>query len=80
MIDLFTFQFNYNPVKHGYVLKAVDWPFSNIHRDIRAGIHQIGELAYLMLKADLGKAEKLIGWSSLTLTKTYAGSYDTPVV
>ena len=26
-----------NPVKHGYVARAVDWPFSSIHRDIRAG-------------------------------------------
>jgi putative transposase len=26
-----------NPVKHGYVERAVDWPFSSIHRDIRLG-------------------------------------------
>lgn len=26
-----------NPVKHGLVDRAVDWPFSSIHRDIRAG-------------------------------------------
>lgn len=26
-----------NPVKHGYVERAVDWPYSSIHRDIRAG-------------------------------------------
>ncbi len=26
-----------NPVKHGLVTRAVDWPFSSIHRDIRAG-------------------------------------------
>lgn len=26
-----------NPVKHGLVSRAVDWPFSSIHRDIRAG-------------------------------------------
>ncbi len=26
-----------NPVKHGLVNRAVDWPFSSIHRDIRAG-------------------------------------------
>ena len=29
---------HYNPVKHGYVLKPIDWPFSSIHRDIHAGI------------------------------------------
>lgn len=26
-----------NPVKHGLVERAVDWPFSSIHRDIRLG-------------------------------------------
>ena len=26
-----------NPVKHGLVARAVEWPFSSIHRDIRAG-------------------------------------------
>lgn len=26
-----------NPVKHGLVLRAVDWPYSSIHRDIRLG-------------------------------------------
>ena len=26
---------HYNPVKHGYVDKAVDWPFSSIHRYIK---------------------------------------------
>lgn len=27
-----------NPVKHGLVRRAVDWPYSSVHRDIRAGI------------------------------------------
>lgn len=26
-----------NPVKHGYVERAAEWPYSSIHRDIRAG-------------------------------------------
>jgi putative transposase len=26
-----------NPVKHGVVERAVDWPFSSIHRDLREG-------------------------------------------
>ncbi|MGQ0563685.1 MAG: REP-associated tyrosine transposase [Gemmobacter sp.] len=26
-----------NPVKHGFVEKAADWPYSSIHRDIRLG-------------------------------------------
>lgn len=29
---------HYNPVKHGYVDKAVDWPYSSIHRFIEKGI------------------------------------------
>ncbi|MCL9685108.1 hypothetical protein [Legionella maioricensis] len=27
----------YNPVKHGYVSKPSEWPFSSIHRDTRLG-------------------------------------------
>ncbi|MDI3336301.1 transposase [Defluviimonas aestuarii] len=27
-----------NPVKHGFVERAVDWPYSSIHRDIARGI------------------------------------------
>lgn len=27
-----------NPVKHGLVERAVDWPWSSIHRDVRAGL------------------------------------------
>jgi putative transposase len=26
-----------NPVKHGFVERPADWPFSSIHRDIREG-------------------------------------------
>jgi len=29
---------HFNPVKHGYVARAADWPFSSIHRYIRAGV------------------------------------------
>ncbi len=29
---------HYNPVKHGYVSKPVDWPHSSIHRYVRQGI------------------------------------------
>ncbi|MEO0914950.1 MAG: transposase [Pseudomonadota bacterium] len=27
-----------NPVKHGFVARPTDWPYSSIHRDIRRGI------------------------------------------
>ncbi len=29
---------HYNPVKHGYVKRAADWPHSSIHRFIAAGL------------------------------------------
>ena len=29
---------HYNPVKHGYVTQASDWPHSSIHRYIKAGL------------------------------------------
>jgi putative transposase len=29
---------HYNPVKHGYVTRSVDWPHSSLHRYIREGI------------------------------------------
>jgi putative transposase len=28
---------HYNPVKHGYVSRAIDWPYSSIHRYVRLG-------------------------------------------
>ena len=29
---------HYNPVKHGYVTKASDWPYSSLHRYIKKDI------------------------------------------
>jgi putative transposase len=29
---------HYNPVKHGYVERAADWPYSSIHRFIKRGV------------------------------------------
>jgi len=28
---------HYNPVKHGYVRQAIDWPFSSFHRFVERG-------------------------------------------
>lgn len=28
---------HYNPVKHGWVLRAADWPYSSLHRYVREG-------------------------------------------
>lgn len=29
----------YNPVKHGYVNKVIDWPYSSFHRDVEKRIY-----------------------------------------
>jgi len=29
---------HFNPVKHGWASKAVDWPFSSFHRYVRDGV------------------------------------------
>ena len=29
---------HYNPVKHGYVSAAVEWPYSSFHRYVEAGL------------------------------------------
>lgn len=29
---------HWNPVRHGHVARAVDWPYSNIHRFVREGL------------------------------------------
>ncbi|HNP50796.1 MAG TPA: transposase [Nitrosomonas nitrosa] len=28
---------HYNPVKHGYVTRVIDWPYSSFHRHVRSG-------------------------------------------
>ena len=28
----------YNPVKHGYVRRVIDWPYSSFHRDVQRGL------------------------------------------
>ncbi|WP_295445345.1 transposase [uncultured Thiodictyon sp.] len=30
---------HYNPVKHGYVKRVKDWPFSSFHRYVRLGVY-----------------------------------------
>ena len=32
---------HYNPVKHGYVKKVKDWPYSSFHRYVRLGVYPI---------------------------------------
>ncbi len=30
---------HYNPVKHGYVKRVLDWPYSTFHRYVKAGVY-----------------------------------------
>jgi putative transposase len=30
---------HFNPVRHGYVTRAVEWPYSTIHRYVKAGVY-----------------------------------------
>ena len=30
---------HWNPVKHGYVKRVVDWPYSTFHRFVREGVY-----------------------------------------
>jgi putative transposase len=32
---------HYNPVRHGYVTRPVDWPYSTIHRYVRDGVYPV---------------------------------------
>lgn len=33
---------HYNPVKHGYVDRVADWPYSTFHRWVRQGVYPLG--------------------------------------
>jgi putative transposase len=32
---------HFNPVRHGYVARAADWPYSTIHRYVREGVYPV---------------------------------------
>lgn len=32
---------HYNPVKHGYAKRAVDWPYSSFHRYVKEGVYEM---------------------------------------
>jgi len=32
---------HYNPVKHGYVTRVADWPYSSFHRYVERGIYNL---------------------------------------
>lgn len=46
-----------NPVRHGLVERAVDWPYSSIHRDVGAG-RVAPEWAGTVANGDFGEAAR----------------------
>ena len=45
---------HYNPVKHGYVQRAMDWPHSSFHRYVQQGILPLGWAGAGCLGMELG--------------------------
>jgi predicted HTH domain antitoxin len=64
---------HYNPVKHGYVTRVVDWPHSSFHRFVKLGSADLGQSIRLLAaiayfqekKLSLGKAAQLAGINRL---------------
>jgi putative transposase len=46
-----------NPVKHGCVNRAADWPWSSIHRDIRSGALSADWAADVVLESPVGEGK-----------------------
>jgi putative transposase len=46
---------HFNPVKHGHVLRAGDWPHSSIHRYIRRGLVDAGWGVSAEVEGDFGE-------------------------
>ena len=42
---------HYNPVKHGWVLRVADWPYSSFHRFVRSGVYSLDWAAPMDIKA-----------------------------
>ena len=54
---------HWNPMKHGYVSRVVDWPYSSFHRYLRDGVYQkdwagtIGDVRAHSARHGFGEAE-----------------------
>lgn len=49
---------HYNPVKHGYVSKVTDWPYSMFHRLVQKGVYPVdwgGDACQDLLSRDIGE-------------------------
>ena len=47
---------HFNPVKHGYVNKVIDWPFSSFHRHVKKGIYYYDWTSYEPNDFEMGEA------------------------
>ena len=52
---------HWNPVKHGYVVKVKDWPYSSFHRYVKQGLYPLewaeSEKATDALEEDYGEPQ-----------------------
>jgi putative transposase len=46
-----------NPLKHGFVTRVCDWPYSSFHRDVRAGIFPLDWAGDREASGDFGERE-----------------------
>ena len=46
-----------NPLKHGFVTRVCDWPYSSFHRDVRAGIFPLDWAGDSEARGDFGERE-----------------------
>lgn len=47
---------HFNPVKHGWVMRAADWPYSSLHRFIRQGLAQADWCVAGAIEGDFGES------------------------
>ncbi|MFG0330077.1 MAG: transposase [Phycisphaerales bacterium] len=53
---------HFNPVKHGYVRRPRDWPYSSFHRCVRQGLYRIDWGSVAVVKEfDLDQMESIVG-------------------
>jgi putative transposase len=46
-----------NPLKHGFVTRVRDWPYSSFHRDVRAGVFPLDGAGDSEAGGDFGERE-----------------------
>jgi hypothetical protein len=74
--------FHINPVKHGYVKRAADWPYSSIHRE-RFGCHTQLQARALQMNAEAYESkptqDTADAYRHLNQTREVAGQHPIPM-